>query len=513
MSKQWRAIVCWCAVAIVGGCDVVPEPADAPPKRPAKTKARATPAPAIAKEEVEAFCGACHAAPVAASFPKQAWDREVQRGFEFYVQSGRSDLKPPAMADVTAFYRELAPEQLDLSACLGDGDLDRERFRVESVVWNSDDDGGQYTPAISAVQWIERRLFASDMRTGQVFELELRGEPGGVRVRRIAQLKHPARIASLPSNEGTRLLVADLGSYHPADHKSGRVVELAETQEGLWRERVCLRGVGRVADVRVFDINGDGDQDAIAAVFGWHTTGSLRWWNGPLPSSLPANPNWRTLDRRPGAIHSVPADMDGDGRPELVVLLSQEHERIESWAYGEDGWTRTTLFAAPDPAFGSSSIEVCDLDGDGDQDVLYANGDTFDSHYIKPYHGVHWLENTGEFPLKARMLAVMPGVHRALPADLDGDGDLDIVAAAMLPDRLINQAPDAARMDSIVWLEQTQPGRFERHSLERGDHHHATLEVGDFDSDGDIDLAVGGFYELGQNPVATLWWNTRSGSR
>ncbi len=265
--------------------------------------------------------------------------------------------------------------------------------------------------------------------------------------------------------------------------------------------------------MRVADLNEDGVEDIAAALFGWHSTGSLRWLEGPLrlpPQDLQPKQDWRTLDSRPGAIHVIPGDLDGDGRIELVSLISQEHERIEAWRYNDGRWSATTIYAAPDPAFGSSSIELCDLDGDGDQDIVYANGDTFDSHYIKPYHGVRWLENPGRLPFIAHELAIMPGVHRALPADLDGDGDLDIVAVSMLPGRLINQVRSAADLDSVVWLEQVADGGFVRHSLERGLHHHATLDVGDFDSDGDVDLAIGQFHESGAGqPLVSVWWNDR----
>ena len=103
------------------------------------------------------------------------------------------------------------------------------------------------------------------------------------------------------------------------------------------------------------------------------------------------------------------------------------------------------------------------------------------------HHGVTWLENRGTFPFAERRLSDLPGVHRAPAADLDGDGDLDIVVCALLP----STAAVTAELPSVVWLEQVKSGAFARHMLEKGFSRHATLDARDFD--GDVDLAVGNF--------------------
>ena len=46
---------------------------------------------------------------------------------------------------------------------------------------------------------------------------------------------------------------------------------------------------------------------------------------------------------------------------------------------------------------------------------------------------------------------------------------------------------------AVVWLEQTRRGVFERHTLKAGLPVHATLDTGDLDNDGDIDVVVGSF--------------------
>ena len=63
-----------------------------------------------------------------------------------------------------------------------------------------------------------------------------------------------------------------------------------------------------------------------------------------------------------------------------------------------------------------------DLNGDGELDVLYTNGDALDKpHVLTPYHGVQWLENRGALPVR-RTTPSPPlyGAHRAVAADFRG---------------------------------------------------------------------------------------------
>ena len=149
-----------------------------------------------------------------------------------------------------------------------------------------------------------------------------------------------------------------------------------------------------------------------------------------------------------------------------------------------------------------------DLDGDGDLDVLVTNGDMLDDFRLKPYHGIRWLENRGGFPFVPHDLANLPGAHRARALDLDGDGDLDVVACAFVEFKAEGTPVSAvAAFPSLVWLEQTSPGTFVRHTLERGGRH-VSLDVGDFDGDGDVDIVVGNF-RTEPGPWIELWENLK----
>jgi hypothetical protein len=216
----------------------------------------------------------------------------------------------------------------------------------------------------------------------------------------------------------------------------------------------------------------------------------------------------RELDDRHGGIHVPVADLDGDGRLDFVALLSQEHETIVAFLNKGGGeFRKETIYDAPHPAYGSSGIQLVDLNGDGKLDVLFSNGDTMDPPYLlKPYHGIQWLENQGKFPFVHHPIAPMYGVHRAVAADFRGNGKLDIVAVSYLPPDRFPQRKQQ-NLDAVIYLEQTAPGRFVRHSLETVLCDHATCAVGDIFGTGRMDLMTGDFLYHTSERALTIWKN------
>ncbi len=467
------------------------------------------------RPQVVAFCADCHGMPSPASFPKEAWHEEVERGYNFHFASGRTDVKFPPMKQVVDFFRRQAPEKLDLGEVVKESSPAKLTFRQEQFRAEPGTAAGP-PPAIADVNWVQldegrpHSLIYCNMRSGWVSEVTRIGDSWTVKP--LGRLDNPAHAEPCDLDEDGRidLVVADLGSFLPEDHDRGRVVWLRRGEgEREFEPIVVLKDVGRVADVRPGDFDGDGHPDLIVAEFGWQKTGSItlllsRWDNGRFTGKFDAS----KIDARHGTIHVPPVDFDNDGDLDFVALISQEYEDIEVFLNRGDGtFDNKAIHSVEDPAYGSSGIQLVDLDGDDDLDVLYANGDTFDSFYIKPYHGVQWLENRGEFPFVAHHLTFMPGVHRALAADMDGDGDQDVVAVALLPNRLL-AGKNKGDFESVIWLEQTSRGEFVRRRLEAGTCDHAAFELADFDGNGRPDLAIGNFVSGDATSAdMTIWWN------
>ncbi len=464
-------------------------------------------------EQVLSLCSACHAYPSPETFPRSDWRKEVYQGYEFLNNATLALPRPyPSRDSIVRYYEARAPLELPLPPPENaPGEVpfrfDRQGFRPADV---------GIVPWVSNVNLVHlfdpKRLdvLCCDTRSNQVSVLRPYEAHPTWRV--LATLAYPAHaeVVDLDGDGNLDLIVACLGSFLPSDERKGEVVWLRGSADGTFTAIPLLRNVGRVADVQVADFNGDGKLDLIVAVFGWREAGEIvhlenrtQDWSKPL--FVP-----HTVDARHGAIHVPVCDLNGDGKPDFIALISQEHETIVAFINEGDGhFRKETIYTAPHPAYGSSGIQLVDMNGDGKLDVLYTNGDSLDSHFLHPDHGVQWLENRGTFPFVHHPLTVMPGAMRAVAADLDGDGRLDVVAVSFLP-RSDHPERDKFGLDSVIVLRQIAPGQFTRHSLEKGSYDHVTCAVGDLMGDGRLHLVTGNTYFNHPPPKAdaiTIWQN------
>lgn len=457
------------------------------------------------QSEVVHFCGDCHAYPEPETFPKFKWHEEVVQGYEFYKKSGRTDLTVPDVEAVVAYYESLAPEALKIP--LADGS---ERSSPVIFVEESLNRVDARLPAISHISSainiskVKPSLVVTDMREGQVSLLSF--EKDGLALETIAEPPFPAHATrcDLDSDGAEDWLIADLGSFEPSDHNQGQLIWLKFDESGyLKNSTTILSKVGRVADASIADLDGDGDQDIVVAIFGWRETGKLVWLEQVKSDANQIEFEEHLLDDRHGCSHICMVDIDRDGDDDIVALFSQEHEAIDVFLNDENThFRKTNIYKSDDPSYGSSSISLTDFDSDGDVDVLYTNGDSFDSHMIKPYHSVQILEQFQPLSFKHFSITELPGAYCVKPADIDGDGDIDLVASTMT---LNFDHP----FHSLIWMEQTTDKKFLRHNLETSLSQHASLALDDFDMDGDIDIAVGHFEPrpVQQANWISLWWN------
>jgi hypothetical protein len=248
-------------------------------------------------------------------------------------------------------------------------------------------------------------------------------------------------------------------------------------------ERTTFGAGGFVIErMRMGDLNGDGRPDAIVPYETGRIVSVLLDTTAP-GSSTPslAAPQSFTVGSGPEA--ATPADVNGDGRPDLVVTNSADDSFSVLLNTTSPG--AATLSFAPQQVFeagrGPRLPVLEDINGDGLPDLILAN-DQFDEQAISVFFNTTPPgSSTVSFGPRQYFEFFAPGF--VLPSDVNGDGRPDLVISSQ-----------AGADELVVILNATQPGSS---TLSLGSE--ADLPVGklpnvvraaDINGDGRPDLAV-----------------------
>mgnify|MGYP000141416970 CR=1 FL=1 len=243
-------------------------------------------------------------------------------------------------------------------------------------------------------------------------------------------------------------------------------------QPSITTEYVVDGSFGQASSVYATDMDGDGDVDIVGAA---HLHDDISWWEN---DGTPNNANWTEylVDGSFNGAWSVYAtDMDGDGDVDIVGAARYAHD-ISWWE--NDGtpnnysWTEYVV----DGSFGNaSSVYATDMDSDGDVDIVGAA--------INDDH-ISWWENDGT-PNNSDWTehsidASFDYAHSVYATDMDGDGDMDVVGAAY-------------NGHDISWWENTSitpslPTITTEYSVDGSFNGAISVYATDMDGDGDVDI-------------------------
>jgi hypothetical protein len=240
-----------------------------------------------------------------------------------------------------------------------------------------------------------------------------------------------------------------------------------------WIRHGSLDGTARIGanGAVLFDVDRDGDLDVVSAQF----RASLGWWENP-GGALRSDPwTYHILDEGSDVFaHDVVlADLDGDGRREEFIygLHRKTNVRVQWFKPGRNprqAWVRSVVESGrEDVDFHYAGTDTGDLDADGDTDIAFSNG---------------WYEATGdpENPWKWHELTRIRGISNVLMRDLNADGRLDLVVSA------------GHHGEGVYWFEApaNRLDGWRQHLIDGSIVHPVSLQAADLDADGDLDLVT-----------------------
>lgn len=237
------------------------------------------------------------------------------------------------------------------------------------------------------------------------------------------------------------------------------------------------------------DVDNDGDYDLL----GYSNAGHYLYiYENVEPKKKVEYPSARILinDGTPGAREAKLADLDRDGDLDMACAVAGNDVVLYALNNGESAdysFSSSRIVVSGSFANEVNTLDFGDVNKDGWIDIILSS----------PTGGIRFARNndpTGPAPFLTSQVAPIEGIKKVAVGDLDGDGDLDIVATAVectgtIPNvtcngylYLIRQTGDPTSVTG--WTSEVLTSTHEDMNA---------LDLGDIDNDGDLDIVAGTF--------------------
>ena len=453
-------------------------------------------APPVDLKRAEALarqhCAACHLFPEPALLDKKTWGNQVMPRMAIRMglspesinrhpeadalwKSGRFPKEPIlSQADyraIAAYYQAKAPAQPVAQKPVAPIGLKLSQFTARP---------SRFRRKVGAVNMVRideqrRQIIHSDGLNQYLDILDANGN-------RVESLKVGNVPVGFEENGGAFFLTM-IGTFSPSDIPRGELALVRRNNGRLVRTGTLLSGIPRPTHTNFADLNADGETDLIVSMYG-HNIGRLSWFERSEGGQLKEH----AILPRSGTLSTAVHDFNDDGHQDIAALVAQEVEAMYVFLNdGKGAFEPRTIFQEH-PLMGHSSFELTDFNRDGRPDFVVTSGDN--GEYPSPpkhYHGIRVYLNRGGLKFEQSLSLPLNGAFKALARDYDGDGDTDIAAVSYFPNY------KTTPRESFVYFEnddgQFKPNTFRTCISGRW----LTMDAGDVDGDGDIDLALGNY--------------------
>jgi hypothetical protein len=258
---------------------------------------------------------------------------------------------------------------------------------------------------------------------------------------------------------------------------------------------ICEGTLPGAYDVAVADFDGDGDLDIASS--SWRKGNQFAWFENPGGDG---GVQWvqHLIEANIGETRTICAvDLNGDGHIDLLGTASAGNEVMWYENLGNpfrESWRKHLIDTPRRPIHG----HPVDMDGDGVIDVVLATGHSNPGSLPDLRdHQVVWYENLGTRtapgPWQKHLICDnFEQGFEAVAADLDGDGQMEVVATAWGPTGQI-----------ALFKHGGDPcGPWSKQLLKANWVNANTVIIADLDGDGRLDIAAAA--ERGSNEVR--WW-------